>query len=73
MEAETKPADDIAGAKPEHSIKKTSSLYGTQKQTVLLVDTGGHVTFVERTLFDDEVEPVAKTDRDRRFEFDVEG
>ncbi|KAI4114366.1 MAG: hypothetical protein LQ345_004836 [Seirophora villosa] len=48
-----------------------SGVYGTQKQTVVLVGHDGHVTFVERTLFE-EAKPVEGLPRDRWFEFHVD-
>ena len=48
-------------------------LYGTQKQTIVLVDRNGKATLVERTLFDDTMKPLAAMDKDRHFEFQVEG
>src|SRR5690606_30617366 len=50
-----------------------STLYGTQKQTIILVDHNGHVTYVERTLFDDDAKPLANGEADVREEFDIEG
>jgi uncharacterized protein with NRDE domain len=50
-----------------------STLYGTQKQTVILIDHSGHVTYVERTLFDEDAKPLAKGEADVREEFDIEG
>lgn len=47
--------------------------YGTTKQTVILVDNQGLVTFVERTLYDDSGVPLPDDERDRRFEFEIEG
>lgn len=46
--------------------------YGTQKQSVVLVSHQGHVTFVERSLYDGNGRPTEKGNRDRWFEFDVE-
>jgi uncharacterized protein with NRDE domain len=51
----------------------TSGVYGTQKQTIVLVDWNGKMTYYERTLFDVGGNPVAKGDGDVRFEFVVEG
>ncbi|RPA79272.1 DUF833-domain-containing protein [Ascobolus immersus RN42] len=50
-----------------------STVYGTQKQTVILIDHDGHVTYVERTLFDEDAKPLAKGEADVREEFDIEG
>lgn len=46
-------------------------IYGTQKQTVVLVNKKGVVTFVERTLFDNEEEPVPPGEGDRRYQFSI--
>lgn len=48
--------------------------YGTQKQTVLLVNHQGRVTFVERTLYGTNGRATAASDpdRDRIFQFDIE-
>lgn len=51
----------------------TSGLYGTQKQTVLLVDHNGRVKYVERSLFDEHVHPIPLGQGDRVFEFVIEG
>lgn len=50
-----------------------SGLYGTQKQTILLVDHAGRVKYVERTLYDDHVHPIPLGQGDRTFEFSIEG
>ncbi|KAI9871814.1 MAG: hypothetical protein M1830_002423 [Pleopsidium flavum] len=49
----------------------TSGVYGTQKQTVVLVDHGGQVTLVERTLYDDKGYSIPVGQGDRRFEFQL--
>ncbi|EED18547.1 DUF833 domain protein [Talaromyces stipitatus ATCC 10500] len=50
-----------------------TGLYGTQKQTVLLVDFNGRVKYVERTLYDEHVHPIPLGEGDRVFEFVIEG
>ncbi|KAL8674123.1 MAG: hypothetical protein Q9168_001460 [Polycauliona sp. 1 TL-2023] len=77
-------ADEIAAAETNKPVqvqqqvdstqsqKGLSGLYGTQKQTVVLIDHQGHVTFVERTLYDEEASHLDGVERDRWFEFDIE-
>lgn len=77
-------ADEVAAGKSEGQVQVPrrvdqtrrkdglSGLYGTQKQTVVLVNHQGHVDFVERTLYDAEAQPVKENDRDGWFEFDIE-
>ncbi|KAF2097352.1 DUF833 domain protein [Rhizodiscina lignyota] len=55
---------------PDTSTK--AGLYGTQKQTVILADNEGKVTYFERTLFDQDVNPVPKGLGDRKYEFKIE-
>lgn len=49
-----------------------SGLYGTQKQTVLLLDTHGRVKYVERTLYDQHVRSIPLGMGDKVFEFNIE-
>lgn len=49
-----------------------SGLYGTQKQTVVLVSTNGRVRYFERTLFDDCAKSIPIGEGDRSFEFTIE-
>ena len=77
------PAEDVAAAMDDrhvHSIDNEkaprpaagmSGVYGTQKQTVVLVNHQGKVTFVERTLYDEMARPIPNEYRDQVFEFDI--
>ena len=68
-----KPADEIAAARDgERIVEPEGAAYGTQRQTVILVDRQGRVVFVERSLFDEKGHIPAKTLPDRRFEFQIE-
>jgi uncharacterized protein with NRDE domain len=75
--AEKKAVDELRAASGTPNattvINPTSGVYGTQKQTVILVSREGKVTFVERTLFDDAGSPVPRGKGERRFDFDIEG
>ncbi|KAL9120650.1 MAG: hypothetical protein Q9187_002791, partial [Circinaria calcarea] len=78
------PADEVAAAsksQPLHvmdSSRKTSDnvdtsgSYGTQKQTTVLVDQNGLVTFMERTLYDESGRAIPKEAADLTFEFKLE-
>ena len=51
-------------------------VYGTQKQTVILVDRNGKLKYVERTLYNDQAEWIGgeeNKDRDVACEFQIEG
>lgn len=48
-------------------------LYGTQRQTVILVDLEGNVTFVERALFDPNGNEIPRGEGDVEVTFKVEG
>jgi uncharacterized protein with NRDE domain len=50
-----------------------SGKYGTQRQTILLVDWDGHVTFFERSLWDARGNPIERGKGDMKFEFQIEG
>lgn len=70
-----KPADEVAAAKSDEAVSNATGTgsYGTQKQTVVLVDRAGKTTFVERTLFDENARRVPDAQRDLRFDFDIQG
>ena len=52
--------------KPQQKLG-TTGLYGTQKQTIVLVDHEGLVTYVERSLYDDGGRPIPVGNGDRYF------
>ncbi|KAK5131101.1 hypothetical protein LTR08_001319 [Meristemomyces frigidus] len=67
---ESKTADEVAAADDYADVKLGEGVYGTHQQTVILVNVEGHVTFVERTLYDTR----GRADqRDRKFDFQIEG
>jgi uncharacterized protein with NRDE domain len=47
--------------------------YGTQRQTIILVDWNGNVTFRERALWDDHGNPVPKGKGDMKYKFKIDG
>jgi uncharacterized protein with NRDE domain len=48
--------------------------YGTREQTVILVSReDGRVVYTERTLWDDNVQPISKKEGQVREEFHIEG
>ena len=77
------PADEVSAAR-KHEIAEVvegrldnklplgvSGLYGTQKQSVILVSHSGKVRFLERTLHDNDVNPIPLGEGDREFIFTV--
>lgn len=50
-----------------------TGMYGTQRQTVVLVDWEGNVTMVERALWDGNGNAVPKGEGDLKFEFAING
>ncbi|EON67778.1 hypothetical protein W97_07033 [Coniosporium apollinis CBS 100218] len=67
-----KSADEVAAAKSQQRIEVTSGIYGTQKQTVVLCDSQGKVTYVERTRTDEEGDPIEVGKGDRRFDLQID-
>ena len=77
-------ADDLAAAKSDQQVMVEddqkmrdkgdglSGLYGTQKQTVILVDHQSRVTFVERSLYGASGKAVPASERDRVYEFEIQ-
>jgi len=69
---ESQSADEIAAATSKLPATASShGAYGTQKQTVILVDKTGHVTFVEKTLYDQDGKYLNNSRSE--FDFDIEG
>ena len=78
-------AEDLAAAKSSQQVMVEddqeirdrgdglSGLYGTQRQTVVLVGHQGRVTFVERSLYSASSKAVLASERDRVYEFDIQG
>ncbi|PPJ55873.1 hypothetical protein CBER1_03764 [Cercospora berteroae] len=65
------PPESSTAQAASGSVAETS--YGTSKQTVILVNKQGKVTYVERTLYDQHGTPIPEGERVVRFEFDIEG
>lgn len=71
---ESQSADEVAAAKSaEPASTGNGGVYATQKQTVILVDTAGHVTFIEKTLYDRDCKPSKDPKDTRKYEFEIEG
>jgi uncharacterized protein with NRDE domain len=69
----------MTNGKTEDVVKESAvgngmtGLYGTQRQTILLVDWDGHVTFRERTLWDEKGNGIERGTADMKFDFQIEG
>ncbi|GAB1316103.1 hypothetical protein MFIFM68171_06313 [Madurella fahalii] len=50
-----------------------TGLYGTQRQTVILVDWDGNVTYTERALWDPNGNPIPRGSGDETFRFKIDG
>jgi uncharacterized protein with NRDE domain len=50
-----------------------TGMYGTQRQTIILVDWEGRVSYRERALFDANGNPIPRGEGDVLFRFDIEG
>ncbi|KAK1251673.1 hypothetical protein MKX07_007152 [Trichoderma sp. CBMAI-0711] len=58
---------------PHTSIGFEEGMYGTQRQTVLLVDNDGNATFVERALWDANGNEIPRGEGDVAFRFKIDG
>ena len=82
--AEESRAEDLAAANSKQHVNvedsttstkpknETDGAYGTQKQTIVLVDQQGRVTFIERTLYDASGKVMEAPGRDRTFQFEIQ-
>jgi uncharacterized protein with NRDE domain len=50
-----------------------TGIYGTQRQTILLVDWKGNASFRERSLWDPKGNPIERGQGDMKFEFKIDG
>ncbi|KAJ9165711.1 DUF833 domain-containing protein [Coniochaeta hoffmannii] len=57
----------------ETSIGFETGMYGTQRQTIILVDWDGNVTFRERALWSKRGHPIERPKGDVTFRFKIEG
>jgi uncharacterized protein with NRDE domain len=77
------PADEVATARTDEKAAVlegsldnrlplgVSGLYGTQKQSVILVSHSGRVRFIERTLYDNDIKPIPLGNGDLEFVFEI--
>lgn len=77
-QANTKLSDAVEDLEAEETPSTAlppimSGPYGTQRQTVMLVDWDGKVSFIERSLWDDCGKPIPRGEGDMKFEFQIEG
>ncbi|KKY21512.1 hypothetical protein UCRPC4_g03616 [Phaeomoniella chlamydospora] len=79
-EVQTKSPEELRAANTKEKAKVVekvvpgdcmSGLYGTQKQTVILVKHDGRVRFFERTLFDRHSAPIPEGNGDIDIEFNI--
>ncbi|KFY75612.1 hypothetical protein V499_04414 [Pseudogymnoascus sp. VKM F-103] len=78
IQADTKLSDAMERLEEEETPNVASppimsGLYGTQRQTIMLVDWEGKVTFIERSLWDEFGKPIPRGEGDMKFEFQIEG
>lgn len=76
-DAETGPKNAVHQVEDEQRPSTpqpfNTGIYGTQRQTVMLVDWDGNVTFIERALFDENGKTIEKGEGDTTVKFAIEG
>lgn len=64
---------NVEGKPAPEAFNFMTGVYGTQRQTVILVDWDGNVTYRERALYDMNGQPIQRGKGDMKFDFQVEG
>ncbi|KAK5995295.1 Transport and Golgi organization-like-like protein [Cladobotryum mycophilum] len=67
--SESRPDSDAKGLSPLFD----EGMYGTQRQTIILVDLDGNVTFIERALWDANGNMIPQGEGDVTFRFKIDG
>ncbi len=67
------PAGGETPAPEDHPNGFETGLYGTQRQTIILVDWSGNVTYIERALWDANGNAIPRGEGDETFRFRIEG
>lgn len=74
---DAKSRDELKEAERPEKMTETGNamtgVYGTQRETIILVDWEGHVTFRERSLYDAQGKPIERGTGDMKFDFQIEG
>ncbi|KAL6711274.1 hypothetical protein ACN47E_005805 [Coniothyrium glycines] len=73
LEQHKMPPHEVGDKVKQKAADATSGCYGTQKSIAILVDKQGRLFYFERTLFDNDAQPITKGMGDRTFEFEIEG
>ncbi|KAK0644051.1 NRDE protein-domain-containing protein [Cercophora newfieldiana] len=72
--SENGPAGEELAGQPDTSLSGyQTGLYGTQRQTLLLVDWDGNVSYTERALWDPNGNAIPRGSGDAKFTFKIEG
>ncbi|CAI4213446.1 unnamed protein product [Parascedosporium putredinis] len=74
-EAVTIPSNGTSDSAPkvaDNNLGFATGMYGTQRQTMILVDWDGQVTFRERALYDSHGNPIPRGQADEVFRFKIE-
>ena len=72
LDESTAKGSEVTIPEGGEQINKVAGRYGTQKQTVILVDRDGKVTFIERTLYDENGHSLRECGQERHFTFQID-